>query len=263
MPWLPYGERDRVIINAHNFTPPFIPTDVAGLRSWHDASDASTLYDATSGGSLVAADAAIARWEDKSGNGWHLINATPGQRPLRKLGIQNGLACGLFDGTDDRLRTSSNFSETGNAEFSVFVVSKKLTAVKGTVMGWGQSAASLGASGIYDDNTFVQWGYAGGNGFQISAIGTTSFHLHSYLKSSGAINTTSTFRRDLTSVATTGHQATTPNILSAPLSVGIWADYSLSTYHGYVSEMLIYDSKLSDTNRDLVESYLRQKWGTA
>lgn len=261
--WLPYPEPDKVIINAHNFNPPaFDPLSISGCKSWHDWSDASTLYDATSGGSLVAADGAVARLEDKTGNGWHLINSTSGQRPLRKTNIQNGLACGLFDGTDDRLRSSSNFTETGNAEFSVFVVAKKLTATKGTLLGWGATFASLGAAGIYDDNTFIQWGYAGGNGFQMSSIGTSNFHVHSYLKSAGAINTTSTLRRDLASVATTGHSTSTPNIFAAPLGMGMWCDYTSLFYHGYIGEMLIYDSKLSDTNRDLVESYLRTKWGT-
>lgn len=266
LPWLYYPRNDRVIINAHNFTPPvFTPLSISGCRSWHDAADAATLYDATSGGSLVAANGTVARWEDKSGNGWHVINATSEQRPLRKTSIQNSLDTVLFDGTDDRLRTSSNFPETGNAEFSVFVVSKKLTAAKGNVSGWGLSGTALGASGIYDDNTIIQWGYAGANGFQMSAIGTVSFHLHSYLKSAGAINTTSTLRRDLASVATTGHQTTTPNILSGPLGLGMWSDYTIGAafYHGHIAEVLIYDSKLSDTNRDLVESYLRTKWGTA
>ena len=239
------------------------PVGVSGCLSWHDASDSSTLYDATSGGSLVAADGSVARWEDKSGNGWHAINSTSGQRPLRKTSIQNTRDCIQFDGTDDRLRTSSNFSETGNAEFSVFVVSKKLTATKGTILGWGISGTSLGASGIYDDNALIQWGYAGANGFQISTIGTTSFHLHSYLKSAGAINTTSTMRRDLASVATSGHQTTTPNIVSGPLGLGMWADFTSVLYHGYIAEVLIYDSKLSDTNRDSVELYLYNKWFVA
>ena len=43
----------------------------AGLQLWLDASDATTLYGATTGGSLVASDGGVARWEDKSGNSRH------------------------------------------------------------------------------------------------------------------------------------------------------------------------------------------------
>jgi len=262
LPWLPYESKDRVIINSHNFTPAFSPLSIAGCRSWHDWSDASTQYDATSGGSLVAADGAVARLEDKSGNGWHLINATPTQRPLRKTGIQNGLDCGLFDGTDDRLRTSSDCPETGNAEFSVFIVSKKLTSTKGPLFGWGTVASTLGACGVYDDNSFIIWAYGGVQNFNLTTIGTSSFHVHSFLKSAGAINSTSTYRKDLSNAAGTGHSTSTPNIQSNPLGMGMWSDFAGLFYHGYFAEMLIYDSKLSDTDRDLVESYLRTKWGT-
>jgi hypothetical protein len=66
---------------------------------WLDAADSSTLFDAVSGGSLVAADGAIARWEDKSGNGRHATQSTVGARPIRKASIQNGLDVARGDGS--------------------------------------------------------------------------------------------------------------------------------------------------------------------
>lgn len=86
---------------------------------WLDASDASTLYDAISGGSLVAPDGAVARWEDKSGNSRHATQATSGNRPLRKVSIQNSLDVLRFDGTNDYLATG-NFS--GSQSFERYVV---------------------------------------------------------------------------------------------------------------------------------------------
>lgn len=58
---------------------------------WLDASDAATLYDATTGGGPVAPDGTIARWEDKSGNGRHILQATSAARATRKTAIKNGL----------------------------------------------------------------------------------------------------------------------------------------------------------------------------
>jgi hypothetical protein len=54
---------------------------------WLDASDADTLYDATSGGSLVAPNGLVRRWEDKSRNEKHGISE--GTAPVRKTGVQN------------------------------------------------------------------------------------------------------------------------------------------------------------------------------
>lgn len=56
---------------------------------WLDASDSSTLFDATLGGSLPAANAAVRRWQDKSGNNRHLTEASAA--PLRRTALQNGL----------------------------------------------------------------------------------------------------------------------------------------------------------------------------
>jgi len=75
-----------------------------------DASDAYTLYDATSGGSLVAANGTIARWEDKSGNARHFTQATSGRRPLRKTAVQNARDIVRFDGADDNMRLLTGLS---------------------------------------------------------------------------------------------------------------------------------------------------------
>lgn len=89
---------------------------------WLKASDSSTLFDATSGGSLPAADNGVARIQDKSGNGLHAIQNTSGARPIRKVSILNGKDVIRFDGSDDFLSSSSNpLSDSNN--FSLFVVS--------------------------------------------------------------------------------------------------------------------------------------------
>jgi hypothetical protein len=109
LPWLPYEEQDRVIINSHNFTSAWTPANLSPAI-WLDASDASTLYDSTSGGSLVAADGTIARWEDKSGNSRHFTQATSGRRPLRKTAVQNARDIVRFDGSDDNMRLLTGLS---------------------------------------------------------------------------------------------------------------------------------------------------------
>jgi len=70
---------------------------------WLDAADGSYLYDATSGGSLVAPNGAVARWEDRSGNSRHGTQSTIGFRPTYKTSILNGLGCVRWDGSNDML----------------------------------------------------------------------------------------------------------------------------------------------------------------
>lgn len=94
---------------------------------WLDASDASTLFDATSGGSLVAVDGQVARIEDKSGLDRHFTQGTSGQRPLRKANIQGGNDALLFDGTNDILFRGSH-SIFRNVSAATLVAVRRLTS---------------------------------------------------------------------------------------------------------------------------------------
>jgi lysophospholipase L1-like esterase len=96
------------------------PNDLANIVLWLDST--AGLFDATSGGSAVTTDhATIARWEDQSGNGKHVTQATSGKRPV--LDATAGLVVSEID-TD----TSSNqyFNATAftvdRQNFSVFWV---------------------------------------------------------------------------------------------------------------------------------------------
>jgi hypothetical protein len=104
---------------------------------WLDATDATTLYNATTGGSLVAADGEILRWEDKSGNARHATQGGAGLRPIRKTAIVNGLDVARFDGSNDYMSTVA-FS--GNETWWRTVVFKSLNdAQYDVVIGWGEN----------------------------------------------------------------------------------------------------------------------------
>jgi len=77
---------------------------------WLDFSDALTLFDATTGGSLVSSGGAIARIEDKSGNARHAVQASAGARPVRQVSVQNGLDAGIGSGSQFMTVTSSTAS---------------------------------------------------------------------------------------------------------------------------------------------------------
>lgn len=93
---------------------------------WLDAADSATLFDATSGGSLVGADGAIARWEDKSGNARHLTQDTASARPsLVADAAINGLVA-FYDGGDSLSALApSVFESIGSA--SIFLTARQNT----------------------------------------------------------------------------------------------------------------------------------------
>ena len=97
------------------------PAEIS-TTAWYDANDATTLYDATTGGSLVAADGLIARWEDKSGNARHLTQSNSALRPTYKANVQNGKNIVRFDGSD-YINSPGDINWSGN----LFYASLKTT----------------------------------------------------------------------------------------------------------------------------------------
>lgn len=84
------------------------PLDIfsGGYGAWYDPSDLTTLWKDTAGTQQVTADGdAVARIDDKSGNGLHLVQATGANCPLYKT--DGTLRWLQFDGTNDRLQKAS------------------------------------------------------------------------------------------------------------------------------------------------------------
>lgn len=90
------------------------PREIQGCQLALDASIPTSLYDATSGGSLVGADGAVARWEDQSGNGRHATQSNASSRPSRKVAVQGGNDAVRFNGLNRMLHgaTSENDPNT-------------------------------------------------------------------------------------------------------------------------------------------------------
>ena len=257
--WVPVQQR----LSGITTTPPYI----SGLTAWFDASDSTSLFNATSGGSNTVAGGDVQRWQDKSGNSWHVTEGS--NPPTLQTSVLNGLSVVRFDGTNDILKTSSNFTITGNPAYSVFAVFRKTTNTKGNVFGWGSSATALNAAGYYDDGSSGLIAYAGGNSFNISVGANNTWFILSIVKSAGAINTTHTVRRNRTSVATSGHATSTPSISSNPLTIGRWSTYDPTgslgaAFAGDIAELVIFNTALSTTSggdMERMEKYLGDKWG--
>lgn len=102
--------------------------EIQGCQLALDAAIASSLYDATSGGSLVGADGSVARWEDQSGNGRHVTQETSANRPLYRTAGKNGRATLQANATACTLNHSSYYPSTSNADFTGIVISEPNTS---------------------------------------------------------------------------------------------------------------------------------------
>jgi hypothetical protein len=250
------------VINPYRFAAAsaFVPTDISGLQLWLDAT--TGLFDATTGGSAATTDAsAVARWEDQSGNAYHVTQSDSGRRPILKTNQQNGLNVLRFDGASNGqyLFGASNFSISGGTNRSVFTVFKRDDANLRNMIAWGSGAT--GALNAYTPEYFLRFagttkGYTnqGTNGswtiWSVIADGSTLNDYDAYFDGGGVATANATL--------STG---TTINTTSSALYVGTSATGPASNnLDGDLAEVLIYDSALSTSDREAVRDYLNAKW---
>lgn len=236
------------------FAPSAAPLPVSGAALWLDADDAST-FSYSSGSS-------VSQWNDKSGNGRNFTQATTSAQPIRQSSMQGGKP-GLNMATGGTGRWIANSSyDFASSAFTVFAVcdfnGSNFPAMIGRnstgalQMGARDSSANYAISRIGQATTSSNLVPTGSNGdvivFKSSGI------------SSGNISV------DLYKNGTAGSAALTLGSLGAgnKTILGASNDGAADIFgtDGYICEVIIYPSQLSDVNRNLVEAYLKTKWGT-
>lgn len=210
----------------------FSPADIAGLQLWLDAADESTITE--SGG-------AVSQWDDKSGNGNHVVQATAASQPTTGTHTLNGLNTLYNDGGDFML-TGSALSLSGFTTFAVF----EHIAENGMFFGTDLNTAY---GPVYE---------LGNNGSGAgSNIGSTSIYVNGTLL-------TSTTRNDIYSAVNAQSNVTSTiadGTITRKISPFAWPNSATVTAEQKMAEFLVYDSALSTVDRESVEAHLAAKWG--
>jgi hypothetical protein len=243
----------------------FNPSNIAGLQLWLDAT--TGLFDATSGGNPVTTDGgSVARWEDQSGSGRHITQATSGDRPILKTSIQNSKNILRFDGSSQYLSRTDAFVFNAGAT-TIFCAIKSSAFVDKRLIAEGNSANSLPVYAPMQssqlDGTRVSHFYrtdAGSIVLLNQENGGTAFNGSFNLvqiSDTGSqfkffVNKTETKLVNYTRATTTLDRFSIGCLLRASPGFFIACD---------LGEVIIYDSAISTSNKQLVENYLYSKWG--
>ena len=217
-----------------------------GLALWLDAAD-DTAFSYSSGTS-------VSQWRDKSGNNFHASQATLASQPSRST-FQNSRKTVNFDGTNDTV-TIPNF--VCNSEMSIFVVSNCGTTLfiehstdtnsnSGFYLGGqgtGMFAINRSPGIIYINNAnWLSGGYS-------IACGVNSSGLDLLTYKDGAQQ----------SITLDGRSARTNSYATSTLYIGSRGANSIWS-NGPIAEIIIYNRKVTNAERNLIHTYLGQKWG--
>jgi len=233
----------------------FNPKSIAGLILWLDADDSSTI---TLNGSNVS------QWNDKSTSAYNFTQATAANQPARTLSGQNSKTVLTFATNDFMANTALNW---GSSSTTLFIVGKEDKT--GGTSYQNIFTTGTGATG--------QWGYgidqnATGDQIAIFDIGQGLAKFASTMTGTNAdvLCFTSTgisagsvpVNLYKNGAADANNTLTATGTTSAAGAVIGAAAGPTEAYFGTICEILMYNSVLSTTNRNSVESYLKTKWAT-
>jgi hypothetical protein len=230
-----------------------------GLISWYRLGDLTTLFQDTAGTSPVTTDAQeILRVDDKSGNGYHITEATNG--PTYKENIQGGKGIARFDGSDDILSNTS-YPDFGDIFWSI-IVSKRSTSASNIDVVFEASAATT-FTGFWFRSTDFPSANSEFGAFDAttakSAVGTTIEDNVFRILVGWCDGTKVYYLKDGVTVEV-AYTSPNPNTLTT-LTVGVSKGNTTNRLTGDIAELLIGTGTLSSDDRDAAIAILDAYYG--
>ncbi|MEM7391502.1 MAG: hypothetical protein AAF492_04060, partial [Verrucomicrobiota bacterium] len=242
------------------------PTALPGLVLWLDASDMSTLWQDTNATlSATSNGAEVARWDDKSGNLYHMLDLSM-NRPTLALGVQNlGAASALyFD--NDHLGRPNDLGIAGNLDRTVVTVWANAFDTGDRF----QHAVHFGSGGPSPSTTYghIAWNDSDRIGnhywfdsFSTIAAGSTNptIAMSSWDGDAGpGPNGQDLWWVDGIPVGTNTRTALATG--TDQFRVGSRIDGPLEGVQGHLAEVIIYDRVLAEAERTALGQYLSSKY---
>jgi hypothetical protein len=238
---------------------PFSPLDLTP-QLWLDADDASTITSSSNN---------VSQWNDKSGNTYHVTQATGTAQPKTGTVTRNGRNVLDFDGTDDRLfretDTALGRNVTGLTVYWVASSDNNTANVQIIAFATGTGTARV-LSGMNSSSQFNAQGrtldadsVAGANSSTLS-----TFTWYATCAVFDYANTDLNLYVDRTADGSnTSFQTATTTSNTDSLSLSVGSNLSAAAnFNGQIAEILVYHSAHSSTDREKVFDYLDGKWGT-
>jgi len=243
------------------FSTIFTPKSISGLSLWLDGSDTNSM--------VFSSGTNMSQWSDKSGNGNHGLGRSGNGTSISTTGGPNYVSTTngvTFDSNQFFITsgltvaaqthcliavhnpTITNGDGTGNTRIFSFQNLGTLVAfpyMNGTIpRGY---IGSVSGAPAYNTSTLVENSVAGQKNLIIANISATS----QFIYKNGAVQTSATFSLG----------SATTDILSIGKEYRSTIGDAYEGYQGTIHEMLIFNTALTDSQRQQVEGYLAWKWG--
>lgn len=235
----------------------FVSTPAGSWSNFQPLSLSPSLwFDASNASSITSSSGLVSQWNDLSGNGLHLTQATSANQPTTGVTTQNGLNVINFS-------TKSMTTANSAASFPIVnfyaVVKSPANASNQVIAGVGDNAAG--------NSPYFRWSvlHRPNQAMETRLNGTL------YASATSAWNAANWQIFRLESNEADGYvgrlrildgagpvSLTYPNAL--PLRVGARLQGVESMVGGSIAEILIFNRRLNEVEKDLILTYFNQKW---
>jgi len=211
------------------------PKSIPGLTLWLDADAPSTITQATG----------VSQWNDKSGSGNNVVQATGSKQPAYVQSVLNGKPVLRFtNASAQTMTTSTNFI----SPVSVIYIARQTGGTNGRVLTGVNNNWLLGFwGGSHAQAYFEGW---------VSPAGGTPSTTNWYIESAVETGALSSYYENGVQIASNAGGVAGPNGLSL-VGMGGVSEFSDAD----IAEIVVYNRALSDAERQKIEGYLAAKWG--
>lgn len=230
----------------HDYSGAFLPTNIARNVIWIDFSDAATLFTDQARTTPVSdTGASIMGVTNLSGSDNHATASASNVSPKYITGVQNGLSTASFDGSNDFLKMDNLVTSTQFTVAGVWRIRGNQTVF---------NSGSAGVNGYSLNVSTCRKATYHGVGDLVDSNATTNFEIWVLAHATGAtcliVNGTS---------ASVSNPTVNPVALTASTILGA-AACTTGNLSGDIGELIMYDSALSLSDRQDIDSYLNSKW---
>jgi len=251
-----------------NAAEPWTPADLTGLALWLDASDASTLWADTNATTAATNNGLVARWDDKSGSGYHATQPTNSLMPT----VSGGKL--YFDGTDDFLMNRNggfagaySGADKPLSMFTVFNLTELPTSSANRRAVWqvGRSSSTSPLfSFVVQEGPYYLHGKRDDANNYVGLLVTNYTVTSNQMLLEGVVHNgtaSSVFANGAQVVTNASQDVGTLTLNQFSIGRQVYGIFELNPWKGQINEIVGTFSALSTTDRQKLEGYLAHKWG--
>ena len=255
--------REAKLKSARSITSSSPVASIDGLAMWLEATSEKSFNSSEAVNTAIGSAGTLNNWYDINPQTTSPNNAsqtTSDKKPRYIANAINGLPAVHFDGTDDCIVSNLNIDYSLMPNLTMFIVYKTIATSSGVISAlFGQDNGGFDRFILINSTTNIAGPSSGSGVVTFNNIKNINVpQILTYVSKNSVTNGSSvSINGNVSTNFTENHSNSGAN----NTTIGGISDSCLYSSNAYISEVIVFNRGLNDTEKKSVESYLSQKWG--